>query len=108
LISNKTHTEVSSTGKPVYIVETYLKDPGTGIVTDVLNIGYTKELFNVKFYRGVGKTTSRAKAQLFSEQHQFVIKLHKETKPWPEAGENQMANTLEIDDEEDSFEVDDE
>lgn len=108
LISHKTHTEVSSTGKPVYIVETYLRNPETGEITDVLNRDYTRELFKVKFYRGVGKTTSRAKAQLFSEQHQYVVKLHKDVEPWPEVESGQRAETLQVEDEEDAMEIDDE
>lgn len=106
MISNKTHTEVSPSGKPVYIIETYLKDPDTGEITDVLNKEYNREIFKILFYRGVGKTTSRAKAQILSEQHQYVVRLHKNVKPWVEAGEPERPETMEIDDEEDVFELD--
>ena len=106
MISNKTHTEVSPSGKPVYIIETYLKDPLTGEITDVLNKDYNREIFKIMFYRGVGKTTSRAKAQLLSEQHQYVVRLHKNVKPWIEAEETAKSETMEIDDEEDVFELD--
>ena len=108
MISNKTHTEVSTTGKPVYILETYLKDPETGALTDVLNKDYSREIAKIPFHRGIGKTTSRAKAQLLSEQHQYVVKLHKDVEPWPEAGENQRAETMKIDEETDSLDIDDE
>lgn len=109
LISTKRHTEISPrSGDPVYVIETYLKDYETQKITNVLNTEFNKELYNVRFYNGRGRTTSREKAKLLSEQHDYVVYLHKDVEPWlevKEGRENTDAAFLDTD-EEDAQEID--
>lgn len=88
MISTQRHSEVSPKGKPVYIVEAHYRDPQTLQITDEVNKDFTDVRREVKFWRGVGRTTSRLKAQYFSEELEYVVKLHKDIEPWLEASDD--------------------
>lgn len=93
MISTQRHSEVSPKGKPVYIIEAHYRDqdpqsPTFLKITDEVNKDFTDVRREVKFWRGVGRTTSRLKAQYFSEELEYVVKLHKDIEPWLEASDD--------------------
>ena len=106
MISLKRHTETDpKSGKNLYIIETYLRDPETRQITEVKNIDYSGERFKVRFHRGTGRTLSRLKAQYFSEFLEYVVTLHKDEEPWDEAGVVKK-ELIEIVDEDSDYSVD--
>lgn len=108
MISTKRHTETDpKTGKNLYIIETYLRDPETRQITDVKNTEYSGVRFKVRFHRGTGRTISKLKAQYFSEYLEYVVTLHKDEEPWVEAGVKPR-EVIEIIDEDSDYTVDDE
>lgn len=108
MISSKRHTETDpKSGKNLYIIETYLRDPETRKITNIKNDQYTGVRFKVPFHKGVGRTTSRLKAQFFSEMLEYVVVLHKEEEPWVEVGVEEKFE-IDIFDEDSSYVVDNE
>lgn len=108
MISSKRHAETDpKTGKNLYIIETYLRDPETRQITDVKNTDYSGVRFKVRFHRGTGRTISRLKAQYFSEYLEYVVTLHKDDEAWPEVKVGQR-EIVEIPDEDSDYTVDDE
>ncbi len=108
MISSKRHTETDpKSGKNLYIIETYLRDPETRKITDVKNTEYSGVRFKVRFHRGTGRTTSKLKAQYFSEYLEYLVTLHKDEEPWFEAGAPKR-DVVDIPDEDSDYTVDDE
>lgn len=108
MISSKRHTETDpKSGKNLYIIETYLRDPETHKITEVKNTDYSGVRFKVRFHRGTGRTLSRLKAQYFSEFLEYVVTLHKDEEPWPEIGIDKQT-PIEIPDEDSDYSIDDE
>jgi hypothetical protein len=88
VISKTRHNEKSTSGKFVYIVEAHVRDQNTGKITESnpINTEYSgSSKYDVLFRNGVGRCTSRLKAQMLSEQFEYIIKIHKDDKPWEEA-----------------------
>jgi hypothetical protein len=57
-----------------------------------------REMFKVKFWNGVGKTTIRSKAIRFDEWYGYKVYIHKDDEPW-ELAQNRSAVTDFIEDE---------
>ena len=70
----------------MYIIEAHYRDINTRLITDEVNRTYNGERFGIPFNKGVGRTTSRAKAQRLSEEYEYVVLLHKDIEPWNEEG----------------------
>ena len=108
MISSRRHTETDpKTGKNLYIVECYLRDPETQKISDVPNKEFEGERYKLHFTRGVARTTSKNKAQWLSEQFDLVVTLHKDDEPWAEVGENQR-EIVSVEEEDSSYTIDNE
>lgn len=106
MISSRRHNETDPrTGKNLYIIEAYLRDAETLEITDVPNREFEGDRYKIRFHRGVGRTISRQKAQWCSEQHDMVVTLHQDDKPWIEVKEGQR-DVVPIDDEDSDYTVD--
>lgn len=106
MISSIRHNETYK-DKFVYLIKPHFRDRATGKISDEHNVEYNKTLWDVRFYNGVGKTTSRKKAQIFSEQYEYFVEIHKDDTPWPEIDEysktNKNVSTLNFDDEDENY-----
>lgn len=106
MISSKRHTETDhKTGKNLYIIEAYLRDPNSLKISDVPNKEFEGTRYKVRFHRGVGRTTNRLKAQWFSEQLEYVVTLHKDEEPWLEVKSGEKV-AVDIPDEDSAYTVD--
>lgn len=107
MISSKRHQETDpKTGKNLYIIETYLRDPETRQITKIKNDDYSGVRFKVRFHRGTGRTTNRLKAQYFSEYLDYVVTLHENEEPWVEV-QREQRDIIDIPDEDSDYTVDD-
>ena len=68
MISDKRHNEMLD-GNFVYIIEM----PEAGKCHDHSHRELDREMFNVKFWNGIGRTTSRRKAQRFDDIYEITI-----------------------------------
>ena len=116
MISKRRHTRTFN-GKPVYVIEAHVRpDPSedpryrSWMVPVDESQPIAKEFngtrYKVDFRHGIGMTTSRAKAQLFSEQHHYIVCLHEDVDPWIEAKPGQPV-VLNLEEDEDVVDVDD-
>lgn len=108
MIGKTRHTEVTPEGKFIYIIKPHYRDDHTRQITNEHNDKFTGRRLKVPFHAGIGRTTSRTKAQKFSEEFEYFVYLHKDDKPWIEAGERAPSNTLVIEDEESTYVIDEE
>ena len=84
--------ETTSSGKPLYIIKTPIKD-------------FNGKRHDVPFYQGTGRTPSRTKAQLMSEVFKYRVIIPASVEPWVEA-QDLPAVTHSIDFEDDESEND--
>lgn len=106
MIGYDRHTEVTASGKFIYVIKPYYRDERTRQITNEQNIGFSGVRLEVPFYGGVGRTTSRRKAQRFSEEFEYKVYLHKDDNPWPEAKVGPREDIEEYATEESTYSVD--
>lgn len=99
MIAKERHNETTPDGRFIYVIE--MPERCTSHPHPELE----KRMFKVKFWNGIGKTVHREKAQIFDEQYNYIVHLHKKDKPWLNASIDK-ANTMVVL-EEDHFEIDD-
>lgn len=87
--------ERTAKGTPVYIIKTPVKN-------------FNGSRFDLTFYKGTAKTTSRLKAKLLSEAYGYKVILPTGVEPWTERKEELIVKPLEEFNEEWSDEYEDE
>lgn len=91
IVRKKRSKETTSNGKPLYIIETPIKD-------------YNGTKFQIKFYKGVGKTEHRWKAQALSEQFGYSVIIPRGEEPWVERPDTYQPERLDDAEDEGGYE----
>ena len=112
MISKNRHNETTSNGRFIYVIKpNFVKRVITHNQEDTeISNKHNKDFngirYDVHFRNGIGRTTSRAKAKLFSEELSYVVQLHKDDTPWVEVKPKEQQVEYLAFDEGDLYEVD--
>lgn len=114
MIAKSRHTEVTPSGKFIYVVRTNFRtkalpesNPLDYTISNKHNNEFSGERYNVVFRNGIGRTTSRIKAKFLSEDLGYIVQIHKDDSPWEEINQDTKSDYLSYDDD-DAYEIDEE